>query len=105
MLLLLSWLVSALKWVHPSRRLSGLILEETSGHCCGFPAPHALAGSKLLHRRRGEMGKGNYFVINFLIAEHPDVAKALCSKMGLSALSADALFPHHVGLFFLSGQL
>lgn len=50
------------------------------------------------------MGKGSYFVINFLIAEHPDVAKALCSKMDLSALSADALFPHCVGFFFLSGQ-
>lgn len=39
------------------------------------------------------MGEGNYFVINFLIAKHPGVAKALCSGTGFArALSADALF-------------
>lgn len=54
--------------------------------------------------KEGEMGKGNYFVIHFLIAKHPDVAKALCNGTGfVHALSADALFLHHVVVFFLSG--
>lgn len=49
------------------------------------------------------MGKENYFVINFLIAKYPDVAKALCSNTGFVS-TFDALFPHHVGVFFLSGH-
>lgn len=37
---------------------------------------------KIATQKEGEMGKGNYLVINFLIAKHPDVAKALCSSTG-----------------------
>lgn len=68
------------------------------------PLPRAPSlGSKML-QKEGEMGKGNYFVINFLIAKHPAVAEALCSGTGfVHPLSADALFLHHAVIFFLSG--
>jgi len=60
-------------------------------------------GSKVL-QKEGEMGRGNYFVINFVIAQHPDVAKALCSGAGfVHAFSADAVFLNRVAFFFLSG--
>lgn len=64
------------------------------------PVPHVLLlGSKML-QKEGEVDKGSYFVINFLIAKHADVAKVLCSGTGfVHALSADALFLHHVVVF------
>lgn len=51
-----------------------------------LPFPLCSGWFNIATQKEGEMGKRNYFVINFLIAEHPDVAKALCSKMDLSAL-------------------